>query len=332
MMPGGMAVAHASHSEADRAGGSRDLITPIGVSVGRQLGEICDGNEAETWYSGTVLLAESDIKRFSRACVHLYRPGLGLHNYAERTFAFLEQLVPADLIAFGALDLTTNQLDIGFNQAVADLPVAMEAFGQLMGNYPLYRFDPTVNGGLPFCRSDFFSRRQFRELDIFSEVYRRLGIDDHCAVFVPGANDEVSFFGIERRRTGSDFSLEERAMLTLAQAHLGNARELAKTREIIGERSASPEPLARAGLTPREADVLAWLAEGKSNEEIAIVLGLQLYTVKGHVKTIFQKIGAPNRLAAALWALRVCWREGGPNGVCPRFVKVPVRQVDPLAS
>lgn len=248
-------------------------------------------------------------------------------NYAERAFAFVEKLVPSEFIAFGSLDLATKQLDIGFNHAVSEFPKAMEAFGTLMGKYNLFNWDPSVNGGKPFCRSDFFSRRQFRELDIYAEVYKRIGIDDHCAVFVPGAKDEVAFFGIERTK-GHDFTAAERVLLELAQSHLGNARELAKTREQMSELGATPEPLADAGLTPREAEVLAWLAEGKSNEEIAIILQLQLYTVKGYLKAIFQKIGAPNRLAAALWALRVCRRYESrqSQGSC-EFVSVPARSL-----
>lgn len=272
-----------------------------------------------------VVPKDSDLKRFSDACVELYCPGLGLGNYAERAFAFVEKLVPAEFIAFGSLDLATKQLDIGFNHSVAEFPKAMEAFGSLMGKYDLFKWDSAVNGGKPFCRSDFFSRRQFRELDIYSEVYRRIGIDDHCAVYVPGATDEVAFFGIEREK-GHNFTKVERVMLELAQTHLGSARELAKAREQLVEQGASPDPLAAEGLTPREAEVLAWLAEGKSNEEISILLKLQLYTVKGYVKTIFQKIGVPNRLAAALWALRVCRRyESRATSELSKFVSVPAK-------
>jgi DNA-binding CsgD family transcriptional regulator len=268
----------------------------------------------------------TDMHRFSTACADFYRPGLSLGNYAERAFTFIEALVPAEFIAFGSVDAATQELDIGFNHAVSEFPKAMEAFGSLMGQYRLFCWDHTVNDGRPFCRSDFFSRREFRELDIFSEVYRRIGIDDHCAVYVPGAKDEVAFFGLERLK-GHDFTAEERDLLAMAQSHLGNARELAKTREHLVESGATPEPLVEAGLTPREAEVLAWLAEGKSNEEIAILLKLQLYTVKGYVKTIFQKIGAPNRLAAALWALRVCRRyESAHMDGRARFVRVPVAE------
>ncbi len=243
------------------------------------------------------------MENFSDACVSLYRPGLGLENYAERAFAFVERIVAAEFIAFGSLDVRTQKLDIGFDKPVAAFGQAMEAFGQLMGNYTLFRWDAGVNGGRPFCRSDFFSVRQFRELDIFAEVYAVLGIDNHCAVHVPCGPREVAFFGIERKG-GPDFSVEERELLGVAQAHLGNARDLAWARAESGGRGASAELLTRAGLAPREADVLALLADGKANGEIASALNLQINTVKGYVKEIFGKIGVPNRLAAALWALR----------------------------
>lgn len=122
---------------------------------------------------------------------------------------------------------------------------------------------------------------------------------------------------------GPDYSDAERMMLTLAQEHLGNARELAKENSRLSHRGANPELLADAGLSNREAEVLAWLAEGKSNEEIAILLNLQLYTVKGYVKTVYRKIGAPNRLAAALWALRACRERESQSSQGGMFVQVP---------
>gem|GEM_PF-5959247 len=54
--------------------------------------------------------------------------------------------------------------------------------------------------------------------------------------------------------------------------------------------------------TPREADILHWLGEGKSNAEIAIVLGVSPRTVEKHCERLFAKLGVENRLAAALLA------------------------------
>ncbi|MCU0507046.1 MAG: response regulator transcription factor [Anaerolineae bacterium] len=65
----------------------------------------------------------------------------------------------------------------------------------------------------------------------------------------------------------------------------------------------SPEPDLRA-LTDREAQVLGWLARGKSNKDISQALGLSEQTVKTHVSHILKKLGLPSRTQAALYALQ----------------------------
>ncbi|MCX6854987.1 MAG: response regulator transcription factor [Verrucomicrobia bacterium] len=57
------------------------------------------------------------------------------------------------------------------------------------------------------------------------------------------------------------------------------------------------------GLTAREAEVLAWVAQGKGNSDIAILLGMSERTVKQHVSVCFQKMGIENRSAATLMAV-----------------------------
>ena len=61
----------------------------------------------------------------------------------------------------------------------------------------------------------------------------------------------------------------------------------------------SPEKLAVMGLSVREAEVLAWVAQGRTNFEIAKVLDLSPRTVQKHVEHIFQKLGVETRTAAA---------------------------------
>ena len=68
----------------------------------------------------------------------------------------------------------------------------------------------------------------------------------------------------------------------------------------------SARPLeTELGLTPRVAETLLWLAQGKTNSEIAIILGNSESTVKKHVLEIFQKLGIETRTAASLRALEV---------------------------
>jgi DNA-binding NarL/FixJ family response regulator len=68
----------------------------------------------------------------------------------------------------------------------------------------------------------------------------------------------------------------------------------------------SSKPLERElGLTPRVAEVLLWIAQGKTNPEIATILGNTESTVKKHVLEIFQTLGVETRTAASLRALEV---------------------------
>lgn len=53
-----------------------------------------------------------------------------------------------------------------------------------------------------------------------------------------------------------------------------------------------------ASLTPREAEVLSWLAKGKTNRDIADILGMSPRTVNKHLEHIYEKLGVETRTAA----------------------------------
>lgn len=63
------------------------------------------------------------------------------------------------------------------------------------------------------------------------------------------------------------------------------------------------ERLIALGLTPREAEVLFWMAAGKSNAEIAVILASTAGTVKKQAQSILDKLGVENRTSAARVAL-----------------------------
>jgi DNA-binding NarL/FixJ family response regulator len=55
-------------------------------------------------------------------------------------------------------------------------------------------------------------------------------------------------------------------------------------------------------LTPRETEVLSWLAKGKTNRDIADILGMSPRTVNKHLEHIFEKLGVETRSAATALA------------------------------
>jgi DNA-binding NarL/FixJ family response regulator len=66
-----------------------------------------------------------------------------------------------------------------------------------------------------------------------------------------------------------------------------------------------PEPVSpRTKLGPREQEILALVADGKSNRDIATALALAENTVKSHVKSILEKLHLENRVQAAVFAVR----------------------------
>ncbi|HKD28422.1 MAG TPA: response regulator transcription factor [Xanthobacteraceae bacterium] len=82
---------------------------------------------------------------------------------------------------------------------------------------------------------------------------------------------------------------------------------------------------ANAGLTPRQREVAAMLADGKSNKEIARELEIFEGTVKLHVKSILRKLGVRNRTEAVLAAARAGYL---PTGTLSRTPDSPPLQPD----
>ncbi|TDP64076.1 XrtB/PEP-CTERM-associated transcriptional regulator EpsA [Roseateles toxinivorans] len=102
-------------------------------------------------------------------------------------------------------------------------------------------------------------------------------------------------------------SAEQRMYLDLLLPHLHSTwlRVQAVERE-MKEMPAAMHPvqgLTRALITERERQILSWVREGMSNQQIGEVLGISPLTVKNHVQKILRKLGANNRAQAVASAM-----------------------------
>ncbi len=72
----------------------------------------------------------------------------------------------------------------------------------------------------------------------------------------------------------------------------------------LTEEQAPPGPteLIPLGLTPRQAEVLYWVAQGKTNAETSIILGTSPRTIDKHVEQLLDRLGVENRISAAAQA------------------------------
>lgn len=86
----------------------------------------------------------------------------------------------------------------------------------------------------------------------------------------------------------------------LVAQHMGQGW-FAETMLLLGHTPSGSAPAARVlqqALTPRESEVLVWLAKGKTNRDIADILGMSPRTVNKHLEHIFEKLGVETRTAA----------------------------------
>ena len=95
------------------------------------------------------------------------------------------------------------------------------------------------------------------------------------------------------------------ARLSRKQAHLTEIDAARSTGGGFNPDFTSHKPLTALGLTERESEVLLWVAQGKGNADVALLLGMAEKTVKKHMGNIFDKLGVENRNAATLHALEI---------------------------
>jgi DNA-binding CsgD family transcriptional regulator len=172
--------------------------------------------------------------------------------------------------------------------------------------------------GNALALSDFIGRRTMNRLAIYNDYYRRIGIEDDLNINVQ-RGDVVTCAAVLRRRRG--FRGEERELMNALRPHFKQAWANAQCFAQLSTASATatvpvrhwtPEPLeVRFGLTPREAEVLIWVAQGKTNPEVATILGIRPYTARTHLERVFEKLGVETRHAAGLRAIEVL---GMPQG------------------
>lgn len=109
-------------------------------------------------------------------------------------------------------------------------------------------------------------------------------------------------------------------VLARLSTHVRNARAAREAWQRASEAAAQPSlaeaavlsRLEEAALTPRETEVLTWVARGKTNRDIADILGMSHRTVNKHLEHIFEKLGVETRAAAAALASPVL--AGGAGG------------------
>jgi DNA-binding CsgD family transcriptional regulator len=225
----------------------------------------------------------------------------GVDPFPEAVLAALRRLIPADVVSYGAFDCECAGWRAGVNwQGVprADVtPGIHEAHLRLTHQKPHPPWAPAAGRAVRW--SDLLSRRRLQRLDVYVEVGRPLGAEYELELWLLTPNGVAGGFAFDRCER--DFSERDLDVLDTLRPHLVQLWRNARLR--------TPAPAGR--LTPREREILAWVARGKTNREIAAELYLSPGTVRKHLDNVYAKLGVGSRAGAVARAFLSSEAVGG---------------------
>ena len=245
------------------------------------------------------MLSRADLERGLRSLGAIAEQSTDDAAFARAGVRELPALVAAELTTLSICHLKTGRREVtGF----PDERIGTEdraCFDRHFAEHPLVRYHAVQRGAGAHRISDSTPFARFRHSALYSEYYRRIGIDHVVAVPIEVDDDLLVSFVLNRKRR--DFSDRERELLDRVGPVLSRLFVALRTPARAGP------PVARVRtdleLTPRERDVIAWLAGGKTDRDIGAILGCSHRTVQKHLQRIYEKLGVETRTAAVMRAI-----------------------------
>jgi DNA-binding CsgD family transcriptional regulator len=234
----------------------------------------------------------------------LYAGEPDLLDLPAAVFEAIGPMVGADVVSYTELHHATN--DFRALVSVEDDPEQraqrMQAYARHMHSHPFWLNSPDFYGERALRESDFFSDEEFLALPIAREVFVPSKAHRQVRIVIPQEGYTLSVAGW-RVLGRPKFSDVERDRLEQFRPHLQRIYQQAQARTIAGIGMRERLGYAFPELTPRQLDVAAQLAQGKTGEDIAAHLGIGIDTVKAHTKGINKKLGTARQVDVALLAL-----------------------------
>ncbi|HSD40681.1 MAG TPA: LuxR C-terminal-related transcriptional regulator [Burkholderiales bacterium] len=225
----------------------------------------------------------------------------GADEFARRGVECLPKLIDADLTTLSTCDLDGGHRSVVSDHAATISRREIDVFDHYFHVHPLVREHGRNPAAATKRIEDLLPDGAFRHTPLFNEYYRKIGIDHVMAV--PIHVDRRFLVSLVLNRSGTAFSDRDRDLAEVVRPHLANLYRLGVSSERMRQLPAdAPFDRAAAPLTPREREVLDWVAAGKTNRDIAAILGASPRTVEKHLERIYEKLGVETRTAAVVRA------------------------------
>lgn len=248
-------------------------------------------------------LSHRDFERFVRALRDVYtlRP---VHTFFRATTGVLRRVIPSDQCTWFVYDLSDRpRLDTVVEDEPRITPTIAARVEEVLLTHP---FAGTWLQGGPrsaLTSTDFARSVRDAHRSSAEDVYRHLELNYELAVPVKFTSRRA--IGVTLVRKANGFTERDRTLLTMFQPHLNQAYSNAELIEPSSAHHGTAEVLAgRYELTGRESQIGYWIIQGKTNWEIAYILGIGERTVEKHVERLLRKLHVDNRTSAATFLLR----------------------------
>jgi DNA-binding CsgD family transcriptional regulator len=221
-------------------------------------------------------------------------------SFPARTLGAIMTAIDVDFASYSEVDLGTGRNRFLVKPDIGDLDIGSASYDRFVrrfGNHPILAYQISATPDAHLARQDFL--RRIRLLGMVGNCCgdAELLLDLELSIENPGRR----MIGISINRSIRDFDEGDAQSLRLLKPHVIAARRNAVPSD--GVQKSAPAGgggmLRDIPLTDRENQVLYWVSMGKTNEEVGEILGAKKLTVKKHLEHIYDKLGVPNRTAAA---------------------------------
>lgn len=214
------------------------------------------------------------------------------HALATHLLHALRLVVPGDIRVADFSGIAEIRSYTAYDPARAISADVHAAVHRHLADNPLYRWRKARATSI----SDLLTRRQWQRTALYGEAYSQVHQQDGLALDVDLGHGAMLTLNVTRASRG--YTAAERMALTLLGPHAqAQWRRLClqQRKSQAARQALSPGSPAAVVLSPREREVLQWVANGNTNAEIATMLELSAGTVKRHLENIYRKLGAVNR-------------------------------------
>jgi len=218
--------------------------------------------------------------------------------------ARLKVLAACEVATLSVCHLDSGHRSVQGDDAASISAAERECFDRHFDEHPLVQVHGWHRHPHAQRISDLLPGAAFRRTALYADYYARVGIDHVIAI--PMHQSRRCLVSCVLNRAGRDFSDREAALLDQVRRPLARLLERGgwRRRAEAALTGRTPPKLALdVPLTAREREVLGWVAAGKTDRDVAAIVGISPRTVHKHLQHIYDKLGVETRTAAVMRAL-----------------------------